>query len=71
MKKHIGKTLKVLVEGKTFDNQYYTGRSYMDVPEIDGTIYIKAKDRKLLKEGEFVNCTVIDIDDYDLICKLQ
>lgn len=69
MKKHLGKKLKVLVEGKTFDNKYYTGRSYMDVPEIDGMVYIKAKEGKILQEGEFINCIVVDIDDYDLICE--
>ncbi len=69
MKKHLGKKLQVLVEGKTFDNKYYTGRSYMDVPEIDGIVYIKAKEGKILQEGDFIDCTVVEIDDYDLICE--
>lgn len=70
LQKQLGRTLKVLVEDKSFDNKYYVGRSYMDVPEIDGKIYIKAKERqKNICIGDFIECIVIDVDDYDLICK--
>ena len=65
LKQNIGKTLKVLVEGRTFDNRYYIGRSYMDVPEIDGIIYIK--EDKNLQIGDFIECKITDIKDYDLI----
>lgn len=37
----IGKELEVIVESKTFDGKYYASRSYMDVPDIDGFIYLK------------------------------
>lgn len=32
---------KVRIEGMTNNKKYYVGRSYMDVPEIDGLIYIE------------------------------
>lgn len=31
----------VLLENVSFDGKYYIGRTYMDVPEEDGVIYIK------------------------------
>ena len=82
MKKHIGKTLKVLVENYTAGNEYINvqknseknsninkfnydciGRTYMDVPDIDGFIYIKGK----AKPNTFVNCKVKDFKEYDLM----
>lgn len=68
LEKQIGKELEILIENKTFDGKNYIGRSYMDVPDIDGIIYIKTD--KLLNIGEFVNATVVDISDYDLICEI-
>lgn len=68
LEKQIGKELEILIENKTFDGKNYIGRSYMDVPDIDGIIYIKTD--KLLNIGEFVKATVVDISDYDLICEI-
>ena len=68
LKKQIGKTLEVLVETKTFDGKYYVGRSYMDVPDIDGLIYIEMIDESL--EDKFVKCEVIATNNYDLIAKI-
>lgn len=67
-KELIGRKLEVLVETKTFDGKYYVGRSYMDVPDIDGLIYIEMVDEAL--EGKFVECEIIEANDYDLIAKL-
>ncbi len=64
-RKLIGRELEVLVETKTFDGKYYVGRSYMDVPEIDGLIYIEMIEEAL--EGKFIKCKIIDTKDYDLI----
>ena len=41
LEKNMGREFEVLIEDKTFDNKYYIGRSYMDVPEIDGIVYVK------------------------------
>ena len=67
-KELIGKKLEVLIETKTFDGKYYVGRSYMDVPDIDGLIYIEMVDEVL--EGKFVECEVQYANNYDLIAKL-
>ena len=42
----------------------------MDVPEIDGIGYLENEDDSL-KIGEFVEATVIDVMDYDLVCKYK
>ena len=65
----IGKELEVLVENKTFDNKYYVGRSYREVPEIDGIIYIEMVDKAL--EGKFVKVKITDATEYDLIGKVK
>lgn len=67
--KKIGKKVTVLVEDVSFDGSYFVGRSFQDVPEIDGVVYIKNDgDRKL--EGvlnNFVECEVVEVSEYDLI----
>ena len=68
-KEIIGKELEVLVETKTFDNKYYVGRSYREVPEIDGIIYIEMIDKAL--EGKFVKVEITDATEYDLIGKIK
>ena len=67
LEQKIGKEVTVFVEEQTFDGKYYIGRSYMDVPEIDGVVYIKADEEKNLEIGSFVICKIIDVENYDLI----
>lgn len=73
-KKYIGKELEVLVEGITEDRKYLVGRSYMDVPDIDGLAYIENNgiDKKELENiiGKYVNCKVIDANEYDTFFKI-
>ena len=64
-KQLIGKKLEVLVETKTFDNKFYVGRSYREVPEIDSLIYMPIIDKQL--EGKFVEVKITEVQDYDLI----
>lgn len=64
-KELIGKELEVLIETKTFDNNYYVGRSYREVPDIDGLIYLPMVEKEL--QGKFVKCKITDVQGYDLI----
>ncbi len=68
LKKLIGKEEKVLIEGITFDEKYYVGRTEFQVPDIDGITYIK--NVKELEIGEFVNCKITDSKEYDLVGEL-
>lgn len=61
----IGKTYKVVVEDYDGYSDSYTGRTYMDAPEIDGLV--KFTSHKDLYIGDFVDVEIFDIEDYDLI----
>lgn len=69
LKSYIGKEYKVLVEDTTIDHKFCVGRSYMDIPDTDGMVIIKDCDAKLV--GEFVNCKVTAVNNYDLIAKIS
>lgn len=66
------KKYKVLIESKTFDEKYYIGRTYMDVPEMDGLVFIK-NDGEMKEDiiGKFKMCEIIDVREYDLIAKFE
>ncbi len=66
--KKIGNIYKTLIEDVSFDGKYYIGRTYMDVPDMDGVVFIKKDDR--IKIGQFVNCKITDVREYDLIGKI-
>ena len=65
----MGKELEVLIETKTFDNKYYVGRSKREVPDIDPLIYIANEKENL--EGKFIECTITDVQGYDLMAKIK
>ena len=65
----IGKTFNVLIENITFDNKYYIGRSYMDIPDTDGVVIIKNTSNNLL--GKFIQCKITGIKNYDLIGEIE
>ena len=67
LEKQIGKEVEILVEDRAFDGKTYIGRTYMDVPEIDGIAYLNTD--KNLQSGEFVKAKIVDVSNYDLICK--
>lgn len=60
----IGNVVEALIE-KEIEPNLYEARSYRDVPEIDGIIYVKTLSTK--NEGEFVNIKITDAMEYDLL----
>ena len=69
LEKRIGKEYEVLIENKTFDNKYLVGRTKMDVPEMDGVVYIpNILEQDLI--NKFVKCKIVDIKEYDLIAEI-
>lgn len=63
----IGNIYSVLVEDYDSYSDSYSGRTYMDAPEIDGKI-IFTTDRNY-NNGDFAKVEVIGVNDYDLIGK--
>ncbi|RKD34493.1 30S ribosomal protein S12 methylthiotransferase RimO [Thermohalobacter berrensis] len=61
----LDKQYKVLLEEKIEDDNVYVGRTYMDVPEIDGVVYVHSD--KDLELGTFINVKIVDALEYDLI----
>lgn len=59
-----GKEYEVLVEGVDTVNNIYFGRTYMDSPEIDGTVYFTAQNEPEI--GDYVRVKITDCDEYDL-----
>ena len=61
----IGRTLRVLVEDYDAYSDSYTGRSYMDAPDIDPQIMFTSP--RALDNGEFVDVEIIGVNEYDLV----
>ena len=67
LEKRVGKEYEVLIENKTFDNKYWIGRTKMDVPEMDGVVYIENKSNNKDLINQFLKCQITEVRDYDLI----
>ena len=63
----IGKIYRVLVEDYDRYSDSYSGRTYMDAPEIDGTVSFTSEND--YEPGDFADVVIIGINDYDLIGK--
>ena len=61
----IGKTIKVITDGKIPEEGVYCGRSYKDAPDIDGLVFFKA-DYEIMS-GDFADVKINEASDYDLI----
>lgn len=65
--RRIGEEYDVLVEGYDAYTDTYFGRTYMDAPEIDGTVHFSAKGD--YDEGDFVKVEILGVNEYDLVGK--
>ncbi len=60
-----GRSLWVMIEGKVDGEDTYVGRTCRDAPDIDGYIFVNAKET--LMTGDFVKVKVTRAYEYDLI----
>ena len=67
LKKYIGKEFEILVERIT--DKYIIGRSKMDVPDMDGLVYLK--NDKDVKIGDFVIGIITSAKEYDLVGRIK
>lgn len=63
----VGNIYTVLVEDYDSYSDSYSGRTYMDAPEIDGIIRFTSE--KNYNPGDFAEVRVMGVNDYDLIGK--
>ena len=60
----IGKTIDVIIDGR--ENEYYIGRTEYDSPEVDGIVYVTAKEGHHLKTGNIYKVNITDSTEFDL-----
>lgn len=63
--KLIGHTFEVIVDGMIPEEGIYVGRTYMDIPDVDGCIFFEAPYEII--SGTVVTVRVTDAKGYDLI----
>lgn len=61
----VGRTLKVMIEGKLADENVYVGRTYRDAPNVDGYVFVNT-DAQLMS-GDFIPVRITGSDEYDLM----
>ncbi len=69
LQQKVGNTYTVLIDGFTADGKFALARSYMDIPDEDGVIFMKNNGE--IKVGEFVKCKIIGVREYDLLGELE
>lgn len=60
-----GKILEAVIEGYLPEEKVYVARTYMDVPNVDGYLFLTTE--RELNSGSFVTVKVTDSREYDLI----
>ena len=65
-RKHLNKSIRVLVEGKRAEG-VYAGRSQFQAPEVDGETIIHGDGVKI---GDFTSVTIRKVHDYDIVGEL-
>ena len=65
LEKLVGKTYKVIIEGRLPDEDVYIGRTYMDVPGVDGYVFVNSD--KNYMSGDFCDVIITGSSEYDLI----
>ncbi len=66
-KTFVESTLEVMIDERVEDG-LYEGRSYRDMMEIDGLVFVKTQED--LKKGQFVNVKITEALEYDLTGEL-
>ena len=65
LEEKIGNSYEAVVDGFSEDGRFICARSYMDIPNEDGTIFIKNNGK--IKSGDFIKCKITAVKNYDLI----
>ena len=69
LEEKIGNEYEAIIDNITSDEKTLIARSYMDIPDEDGVIFIKNNGQ--VKIGDFVTCIITGSKGYDLIGKLK
>lgn len=61
----VGKTMQVIIEGYSSDDDVYVGRTYRDAPGVDGLVFVSC-DYELMS-GQIVDVRIDEVGPYDMI----
>ena len=61
----VGKTLECVIDAITEDGKYYITRSYMDVPEEDGFVFVAIEHEHFI--GEYIQVQIVEAREYDVL----
>ncbi len=64
----VGRSIRVMVEGKVSGEDTYVCRTYGDAPGVDGYLFLNTP--VTLMSGDFVNTVITGANEYDLIGEL-
>lgn len=68
-RRYLGQEFRVLIETQDEkDPSLWIGRSAMDAPEVDGSVFIRTQ--KEITAGKFYTVKITDTQDYDLVGKI-
>ena len=66
LRSYIGKEMEVIIDGFSEETGLiHVGRSFLQAPEVDGSIYIEAD--KELRQGDIVKVIIKDTRGYDMV----
>ena len=57
--------MSVLIEGYLYEDDIYIGRTYMDMPKVDGNVFVRAEEE--LISGDIVPVRITGANEYDLM----
>lgn len=64
----VGRKLRVIIDGAIPEEGIYVGRTYRDIPEIDGYVFFESE-RELIS-GQIEEVVITDSSEYDLVGEL-
>lgn len=67
-RERVGKIMEVLIEGKDENSDMYYGRTYAQIPEVDGKVFVRAG--QSLTIGNYYYVKIKEAYNYDCIAEL-
>ena len=64
----IGKNHKIIID--RIEDEFYVGRTQFDSPEVDQEVFVSHTPKSKVNPGDFVNCKITSVSDYDLFGEL-
>lgn len=64
----IGKEFKIIIDRE--EDEFFVGRTEYDSPEVDQEVFITHPSNSSINLGDFVNCKITSVSDYDLFGEL-